>query len=137
MSSVTNRDAALLALRPTVDADPDAASSDVERFFHATLRPVLKLQNETLLTLAAHEVGKRVTGFEGFAPDDQRERLAQALAGDSRLKRTLVGVVYGALTSDELAFALTNEAEVRRRIVALLGERVRSQSAFVAERVKM
>ncbi len=131
---MTDRNAALLALRPTVDADPDAASSDVERFFHATLRPVLKLQNETLLTLTAREVGKRVKGLAEMAPDDQRERLTQALAGDSRLKRTLVGVVYGALTAQELAFALDHEAEVRRRIVALLAERVRSQSGSVVER---
>ncbi len=134
---MTDRNTAFLALRPTVNADPDAASSDVERFFHATLRPVLKLQNETLLTIVARGVGKRVKGLADFAPDDQRERLMQALAGDSRLKRTLVGVVYGMLTAQELAFALDHEAEVRRRIVSLLGERVRSQSEAVAQRVKM
>lgn len=132
---MTDRDRALLALRPAVDADPDAAVSDVERLLHATLRPVLKLQNETLLTLAAREVAKRVTGLGRMAPDDRRAHVEQALAGDSRLKRTLVGVVYGALTSGELAFALEHEAEVRRRIVALLVERVRSQSDAVAERV--
>ncbi len=35
------------------------------------------------------------------------------------------------LTADELAFALAHEAEVRRRVVALLVERIDSQ----AERV--
>ncbi len=133
---MTDHNAALLALRPTVDANPDAASSDVERFFHATLRPVLKLQNETLLTIVAREVGKRVKELADMAPDDQRERLIQALAGDSRRKRTLVGVVYGALTVQELAFALDHEAEVRRRIVSLLVERVRSQSEAVAKRAR-
>jgi hypothetical protein len=131
-----DRDAALLALRPPVNADPDAASTDLERFLHATLRPVLKLQNDILLALAAREVSKRVPGLRAMAPDDRRARIAQTLAGDSRLKRTLVGVVYGALTSDELAFALGHEAEVRRRIVALLVERVESQADAVGARAE-
>ena len=129
---MTDRDRALLALRPAVDADPDAAVSDVEAFLHRTLRPVLKLQNDALLALAAADVRKRVPGFDRFAPDDRRERLAQTLRQDSRLKRVLVGVVYGALTAEELAFALAHEAEVRRRVVALLIERVTSQADAVA-----
>ena len=136
---MTDRDRALLALRPAVDpsvtsgqaADPDAAVSDAEAFLHRTLRPVLKLQNSVLLALVAADVRKRVPGFDRFAPDDRRARLAQTLRQDSRLKRTLVGVVYGALTSSELAFALAHEAEVRRRVVALLTERVLSQADAV------
>ena len=126
---MTNRDRALLALRPAVDTDP--AATEVEAFFHRTLRPVLKLQNDALLALVAADVAKRVPGFDRFAPDDRRERLAQTLRQDSRLKRVLLGVVYGALTAEELAFALDHEAEVRRRVVALLTERVTSQADAV------
>lgn len=126
-----DRDRALLALRPTVAADPAAADSEVEAFLHRTLRPVLKLQNGTLLTLVAAELRKRVPGFDGFAPADRRQRLAETLKRDSRLKRVLLGVVYGVLTQGELAFALEHEAEVRRRVVALLVERVTSQADAV------
>lgn len=132
---VSDRDAALLALRPTVDADPEAAVSEVEAFLHRTLRPALKLQNDVLLALVAADMRKRVPGFARFAPDDQRERLDMLLRTDSRLKRTLVGVVYGVLTADEVTFALDHEAEVRRRVTALLAERVRSQTGAVASLV--
>lgn len=125
----------LLSLRPDVDAAPAAATTELEAFLHRTLRPVLKLQNETLLALVAADVRKRVPGFDGFAPDDQRERLAETLRRDSRLKRVLLGVVYGALTQGELAFALAHEPEVRRRVVALLAERVTSQTGTVADAV--
>lgn len=124
---MTDRDRALLALRPTVDADPEAAASPAEAFLHRTLRPILKLQNDTLLALVAHDVAARVPGFEGFAPDDRRQRLAATLRSDSRLKRLLLGAVLGMMTADELAFALGHQAEVRRRAVALLAERVVSQ----------
>ncbi len=133
---MTDRDRALLALRPTIQitepasggADPEAPVSETEAFLHRTLRPILKLQNPTLLALVAADVAGRVPGFERFAPDDRRQRLAETLRRDSRLKRVLLGAVLGAMTADELAFALAHEAEVRRRVVALLTERVLSQA---------
>ena len=125
---MTDRDRALLALRPDVDADPDLASEPAEAFLHRTLRPVLKLQNDALLALVTHDVAKRVPGFAGLPSEDRRQRLAATLRSDSRLKRVLLGIVLGALTANELVFALDHEAEVRRRVVALLAERVLSQS---------
>lgn len=130
---MTSRDSALLALRPTVDADPEATASEVEAFLHLTLRPVLKLQNPVLLQLVARDVARRIPGFSDFAVDDQRDRLATTLRSDSRLKQALVGVVYGAFTEAELAFALDHLAEVRRRTLALLTERVLSQVETVGE----
>jgi hypothetical protein len=130
---MTSRDSPLLALRPTVDATPEAATSEVEAFLHRTLRPVLKMQNPVVLQLVARDLAKRVPGFSRFAVDDQRERLTTLLRSDSRLKQVLLGVVYGALTENELTFALSHEAEVRRRILALLTERVLSQSETVGQ----
>ncbi len=134
-SGMTDRDAALLALRPQVDAAPEAAVSEVEAFLHRTLRPVLKLQNAPLLALVAADLRKRVPGFAAFAPDDARERLVSTLKADARLKRVLLGLVLGMLTTDELAFALENDAEVRRRVMLLVVERVRSQAEAVQARV--
>ncbi len=130
---MTSRDPALLALRPPVHADPEAATSDVEAYLHRTLRPVLKLQNPVFLQLVARDIAKRVPGFSHFAVDDQRDRIATTLRTDSRLKQVLLGVVYGALTQSELAFALEYDAEVRRRVLALLTERVLSQTETVGE----
>ena len=103
----------------------------MEAFLHETLRPVLKLQNPTILALVAADVRKREPGFASFAPEDQRDRLAALLRTDSRLKRVLLGAVLGLLTEDELAFALEHEAEVRGRIRTLLAERVTSQTVAI------
>lgn len=126
---MSDRDAHLLALRPTIES---RAASGVEGFMHGILRPVLKVQNQTILALVAADVRKRIPGFEAFSPDDRRQRLGAVLLKDSRLKRVLLGVVLGALTADELAFALDHEAEVRRRMVSLLRERVVSQTEVVS-----
>lgn len=131
-----SRDSGLLALRPSVQADPDAASSPIEAFLHRTLRPVLKLQNSLILQLVAHALLRQVPQIGRFAPADRRMRVETLLRTDGRLKQTLLGVVYGALTDDELAFALAHDAEVRRRTVALLRERVLSQAETLGELVK-
>ncbi|MGB3543310.1 hypothetical protein [Rubrivirga sp.] len=128
---MTERDRAVLEARPTVDAHPELASTDLEAFLHRTLRPVLKLQNDVLLALVANDVAKRVPGFASLGLEVQRDRLTAMLKTDSRLKRVLVGVVWGSLTTDELTFALEAEGEVRRRVMALLVERVASQTETV------
>lgn len=120
-----------MALRPAIGTEP--AASPIEAFLHETLRPVLKLQNDTVLALVAADLSKRVPGFADFDPADQRQRLAAMMKQDARLKRVLLGVVLGVLTRSELAFALAHDAEVRRRTLTLLAERVVSQTATVAE----
>ncbi|WP_412068706.1 hypothetical protein [Rubrivirga sp. IMCC43871] len=127
---MTDRDAALLALRPTIPTEP--ADTPAEAFLHRTLRPVLKLQNDALLAVVADTIRRQVPGFAGFDPADQRARLAQRMKQDARLGRVVLGLVLGVLTADERAFALANGAEVRRRIAGLAAERVVSQTAAVA-----
>ena len=127
MTDATPRDEALAALRPSVDAHPEQAATPEEHFLHATLRPVLKLQNEALLRLSAASVAARIPGFSAFDPADQERRLRQMLAQDRRLKHLLYGVVLGTLTAEELHFFLDHEGEMRRRLGALVAERVASQ----------
>ena len=133
------RDAALVAMRPTVDLGPDApdaATLDVPaRLLHATLRPVLKLQHDTLLALVARAVGARTAAFPGFAPPDRVRHLDALVRRDVKLQRLLIGVVLGHLTAGELADWLAYESEMRRRTVALLAERVTSQSERIAREV--
>ena len=133
---MTDRDAALLAMRPEVDLGPDAPGPETlepaARLLHATLRPALKLQNDVLLALVARAVGARTAAFPGFAPPDRRAHLNHLVRRDVKLQRLLTGVVLGVLTEGELAAFLDSEAEMRRRTVALLAERVGSQSDRVA-----
>lgn len=140
MSGAPDRDAALVALRPAIDLGPDApdpAELDAPaRLLHATLRPVLKLQNDAVLALVAQAVAARTAAFPSFDPADRRAHLDALVRRDQRLQRLLLGVVLGLLTAPELAAFQRHDAEMRRRVVALLAERVTSQSGRVAELVE-
>ncbi|MEM9997896.1 MAG: hypothetical protein AAF809_09370 [Bacteroidota bacterium] len=143
--SLSNRDAALLALRPTLPAEERYAEAtpgvplrdDLEAFQTRTLRPLLKLQNPLLLALVADHLARTTPGFPGFAPADQEAHLVRMLRQDARFKRTLYGFVAGLCTEPEFAFFLRHRAEVRRRMLALVTERLRSQTGTLAEAVRV
>jgi hypothetical protein len=67
---------------------------------------------------------------------DQRDRLRNLLNEDARLKQTLLGMVVGHLTEDELTVYLDHEDEVRRRCVPMLLARAQDQIETIAEWVE-
>jgi hypothetical protein len=131
-----SRDDGLLAMRPTVPFDAERAVAPVERFLHAVLRPVLKLQNPALLDMVAADLRARDPAFAVADPDAQRARLGALLTQNHRLRQVLLGMVLGALTADERRVYLAHESEIRRRVAALLAERLRSQVEDLASRAR-
>ena len=122
-------DSQLLALRPAVptETDPAEATSTVGAFLHATLRPVLKLQNELLLAVVADFVADHGIALAG-AEATQRQRLLTELLGRNvKLRYTIVGLVSGHFTAAEYAFYQLHRNELNRRILSLALERVLSQ----------
>ncbi|MEM8599342.1 MAG: hypothetical protein AAGF99_05440 [Bacteroidota bacterium] len=143
-STLSERDAALLAVRPRLpdegryaEAQPGVPlPDDLEAFQTRTLRPLLKLQNPLLLALVADHLGRTTPGFPDFDPADQEDRLVRMLRQDARFKRTLYGFVAGLCTEAEFGFFLRHRAEVRRRMLALVTERLRSQAVELAAVVR-
>lgn len=124
-------DAALLALRPTTaTANPAEAEAMVGYFLHATLRPVLKLQNDLLLLLAADYVRDH---HLRLAPDlaGQQRQLTELLTRNTKLRYTIVGLVTGQFTAPEYAFYRSQRAELNRRLLELAQHRVLDQTAAV------
>ena len=122
-------DAALLALRPIVAIEPATpADTAVGAFLHATLRPVLKLQNELLLAVVADFVrDHHIT----LIPTDQHHQLTELLARNTKLRYTVVGLITGQLTAEEYAFYRQHRPELNRRLLELAQRRVLDQAAAV------
>ena len=126
-----SRDDWLRQIRPQLDLDT-SESRPVERFQNETLRPILKLLNPTILRLVAARLARYGVGFAEMDRPDQRDRLRNLLKEDGRLKRTLLGMVVGHLTGDELATYLDHKDEVRRRTVPMLLSRAQDQLDTIA-----
>ena len=126
----TRADAALLGLRPHVRTEPALADepASVGHFLHATLRPVLKLQNTLLLQLVADFVrDHHIT----LVATDQQHQLAELLSRNTKLRYTVVGLVSGLFTAEEFDFYRQHRPELNRRLLELAQRRVLDQAAAI------
>lgn len=122
-------DSALLALRPVIPTAPAEveATDSAGAFLHATLRPVLKLQNALLLAVVADFVTDHRIPLAN-AEATQRQRLLTELLGRNlKLRYIIVGLISGQFTVAEYAFYQRNRNELNRRILDLATQRVLSQ----------
>jgi hypothetical protein len=120
------RDDQLLALRPKVETE-DTAQQPAEVFQNETLRPILKLQNDLLLRSFRRYIHQRKDTFERMDAADQLRYIAHTLRTDQKFKNLLVGMIVGHLTLAEWAIFEENSAELTRRIVEMMIQRVQSQ----------
>lgn len=134
MTSDSSRpDAALLALRPTLPQMlPASGHATPADFLHHTLRPLLKLQNELLLTVAADFVRDHHIPLAAAAATEQQRLLAELLSRNTKLRYTVVGLVCGLFTAAELAYYRQHRPELNRRLLELATRRVQDQAAAVA-----
>ncbi|WP_165822086.1 hypothetical protein [Hymenobacter edaphi] len=121
-------DAALRGLRPAVDAAPASPPElTADTLLHAALRPILKLHNARLLRLVADFARDYRLPLPGAAPADQARLLEELLRRNQRLQHTAVGLVTALLTMPEYEYYRHHRAEVNRRLLELLRQRVATQ----------
>jgi len=121
-------DAALLALRPIIAIETTDAPDTVSTFLHATLRPVLKLQNDLLLAMVADFVrDHHIT----LRPTDQHHQLTELLTRNTKLRYTVLGLITGLFAAEEFAFYRLHRSELNRRLLEMAQHRVLDQAEAV------
>jgi hypothetical protein len=114
------RDYALKAIRPVLPLD-GGATGEEEVFKNEVLRPILKLQNDIIVAIAEK-------CRDHYDPDlDLR-----AVLRDRALRDQLLGVVVGLFTLEELAFYLSHQRALDRRIMGMLMQRLEDQLGYVS-----
>ena len=113
-------------IRPAIETN-HPAENPAEQFQNQTLRPVIKLQNELLLTIFRHYLQKRRIPFSSLPRDDRQRQIAHSLQQDNRLRGLLFGMIIGQFTPQEMETYLTMEGEINRRVTSLLTMRLHDQ----------
>ncbi|WP_236648712.1 glyoxalase [Spirosoma sp. 209] len=111
--------------RPTIDTEPGAVST-AEQFQNKTLRPILKMLDNSLLACWSHHWPKRKIRFDRLSKPDKLAQLERAVREDTKLRLTLVGMVLGHFTPEEWSTFTAEESEITRRLLALLIQRLQS-----------
>jgi hypothetical protein len=118
--------AIITSIRPELPTDK-AKTSLLETFQNETLRPILKFQNELLLSVIQYYIEKRKGTYRQLPHKDRAPYLEHAIRQDLRFKSLLQGIVIGHFTNEEFLTYTQNEAELGRRMTDLLVQRVISQ----------
>lgn len=120
-----NRETLVNELRPVLNLDVEQAS-ELEKFQNITLRPILKFQNSVFLALFQHYIKKRKNTFYEMSVSDKLLFIDKAIKKDVALKNTMIGIVVGLFTLEEIAFYQSNDGEINRRISTMLVQRLQS-----------
>ncbi len=115
-----------LDLRPDLQLPTDDSKPD-EVFQNVTLRPILKMQHDLLLAVFQHHLLQRKVDLDQFPQPQRREKMEQLLQKDNRLRELLRGCVIGHFTMEEWQYYAENTGEINKRIMALLGQKLRKE----------
>lgn len=117
-----------MGLRPPIPIlTEDKAISDAERFQNKTLRPILKFQNELLLSVFEHYLKLRKGQFFNLSKEKKQLYIDNSIRKDLKFKNLLMGMVAGQFTIEEWTMYKTHERELRKRLTGLLVQRIQDQ----------
>lgn len=121
--SKSDQTAQLVALRPIIGIEFNGEKNSIESFMHMTLRPVLKMQHQKLITLIDKSEGFKTELCASLDKEKNQTYLKNHLSKNAGVKQKLLGCVIGLFTDEEFDFFLQNQKEVSKRISAMIIER--------------
>ena len=114
----------LMELKPRPLLSLKIANSEEEIFQNETLRPILKLQHELIITLAQEFLKSRNVTWEKVKEKDPFQWLNINIKRDIPFKNQLIGMVIGQFSKNELDEYLTFQKEMNKRIINMMTERI-------------
>lgn len=123
-----DRNTGLQFLRPSIPVDlTENPENSAGHFQNATLRPILKLQNELLLQIFQQYLQKSKGSFFQLDRPKKLAFIAHSIRRDLHFRNLLIGIVVGHFTEEEWAIFAGQEQELSRRIADLLIQRLSDQ----------
>jgi hypothetical protein len=119
------REENLINIRPVLSIEM-AESNVNEQFQNATLRPILKFQHDLFVAIFRNYIEKRKNTFATLSKGQRLAYISASIKEDLKFKNRLIGVVLGHFTASEFTVFSENEAELTRRLTALLIQRLQS-----------
>lgn len=123
---MNNRSEQLKNLRPIIEVD-NSKSTDLEIFQSVTLRPILKFQNDLILTLMNSHLAENKIIVKNLTDNKKTERIHEIVKGNLQLKQLFTGITIALFTEEEMNFYQANKKEVVKRTITMLLERVCTQ----------
>ena len=114
-------------IRPILDLDiADGIKTPEEKFQNETLRPILKMQHDLIRSMVHHYFKIKKNVFYKLSPEEKPQYIKGKLLTDKMIRYQLTGLVIGMMTQDEIAYYISNQSLINKRIQSLLYQRIMS-----------
>jgi hypothetical protein len=125
---MSTRSTDLLNLRPIITSAVlhDAMSAE-EYFQNATLRPVIKSQNDLIIAVFKNYIAKHKNVFYELSTQKQLDYIENAIHKDMKFRNSLKGMIIGLFTLEEYHSYTLNSSALNKRMMNLVKERIVSQ----------
>lgn len=120
----TARDEVLIGIRPHLDLPSSPDTSEMETFQNQTLRPLLKFQNDLLVSLLEGQLEKRKIKIDRSSAKTIFFDLEKMIKRDTSFKNGLLYSIVGLMTSEEVAFFQKHKSECSKRIINMVIQRL-------------
>ncbi len=118
----------LLAIRPAIpSAKVSDDMSEDEHFQNATLRPIIKIQNELILAIFANYIAKHKNRFHELLPENRMEYIENAIQKDIKFRNSLKGTIIGQFTVEEYATYIKNSSALNKRMMNMVVKKLQDQ----------
>ena len=118
-----NRDQ-LKELRPLIASASTENTKEIEHFQNEVLRPILKFQQTFFEPYFKGNIQFMKLISEKKSRLEFQNKIVQFISNQANIKHQLIGSVIGMLTTEELAFYISNNAEINKRISQMLAQRI-------------
>ncbi|MFC4722222.1 glyoxalase [Geojedonia litorea] len=133
---MTDRTTNLNHIRPVItSALIYDTMSDDERFQNATLRPVIKFQNELLISVFKNYIAKHKNVFYELSLPKQLDYIENAIHKDMKFRNSLKGMVIGQFTIEEYEIYIKNSSALNKRMMSLVKDRLIDHIQLIVPKV--
>lgn len=122
-------DSKKVSIRPELNLSSTIPDED---FQNRILRPVLKLQHELILVLFIRFCGKQKIDL--FKDENKFNSIVNThIKKNMVLKNQYLGLIIGMFTTEEFGIYLENDAEFNKRIITMIGQRLKDSQLEIKE----
>lgn len=133
---MTDRTTNLNHIRPVItSALIYDTMSDDERFQNVTLRPVIKFQNELLISVFKNYIAKHKNVFYELSLPKQLDYIENAIHKDMKFRNSLKGMVIGQFTIEEYEIYIKNSSALNKRMMSLVKDRLIDHIQLIVPKV--
>jgi hypothetical protein len=120
-----HRDQSLISIRPEIRVTAESKQPD-EKFQNETLRPILKLQHDCIMSVFSDFIQTHKIEFSHLSKEQREEIIHNSIKKNMALQSLLKGLIIGHFTESELSYWLLHKEQINKRIIQLCIKRVQS-----------